>query len=44
MLVKVNPAYSSASARIIASDLGLDVHTAAAHVIALRAQKIQFDN
>jgi len=35
-LIKVNPAYSSVSARIIAKDLGLDIHTASAYIIALR--------
>lgn len=35
-LIKVNPAYSSISARIIAKDLGLDIHTASAYIIALR--------
>jgi len=35
-LIMVNPAYSSISARIIAGDLGLDVHTASAYIIALR--------
>jgi len=38
-LVKVNPAYSSIGARIISKDLGLDVHTASAYIIALRALK-----
>ncbi|OYT52048.1 MAG: hypothetical protein B6U76_10295 [Desulfurococcales archaeon ex4484_217_2] len=36
VLIKVNPAYSSVSARIIAEDLGLDVHTASAYIIAKR--------
>lgn len=35
-LIKVNPAYSSVSARIIAKDLGLDIHSASAYIIALR--------
>lgn len=35
-LIKVNPAYSSVSARIIAKDLGLDIHTTSAYIIALR--------
>jgi len=39
VLVKVNPAYSSVSARIIAKDLGIDIHTASAYIIALRALK-----
>ena len=38
-LIKVNPAYSSVSARIIAKDLGLDIHTASAYIIALRGIK-----
>ncbi len=42
VLIKVNPAYSSVSARIIAEDLGLDIHTTSAYVIALRGlRKIQ---
>ena len=39
ILIKVNPAYSSVSARIIAEDLGLDIHTASAYIIALRGLK-----
>ena len=39
ILIKVNPAYSSVSARIIAEDLGLDIHTASAYIIALRTLK-----
>jgi len=39
VLIKVNPAHSSTSAKMIASDLGLDVHTASAYVIALRGLK-----
>ncbi len=39
VLIKVNPAYSSVSARIIAEDLGLDIHTASAYIIALRSIK-----
>lgn len=44
VLVEVNSAYSSASARIIASDLGLDVHTASAYVIALRGLRKRCKN
>ena len=44
VLVKVNPAYSSVSAKIVAEDLGLDVHMASAYIIALRGmKKIQKD-
>jgi len=39
VLIKVNPAYSSTSAKIIAGDLGMDIHTASAYVIALRSLK-----
>ena len=38
-LIKVNPAYSSISARILAKDMGLDIHTASAYIIALRGLK-----
>jgi len=36
LLIKVNPAYSSITAKILANDLGLDIHTASAYIIALR--------
>ena len=39
ILIKVNPAYSSISARVIAEDLGFDIHTASAYIIALRGLK-----
>ncbi len=39
ILIKVNPAYSSVSAKAISKDLGLDVHTASAYIIALRGLK-----
>jgi IS605 OrfB family transposase len=38
-LIKVNPAYSSISAKIIAGDLGLDVHTTSAYIVAMRGLK-----
>jgi len=44
VLVKVNPAYSSVSAKIVSQDLGLDIHTTSAYIIALRGmKKIQKD-
>lgn len=39
VLIKVNPAYSSTSEKIIAGGLGLDIHTASAYVIALKGLK-----
>ncbi len=36
VLIKVNLAYSSVSAGIIAKDLGLDIRTTSAYIIALR--------
>jgi len=39
VLIKVNPAYTSVGARIISKDLGLDIHTASAYLIALRGMK-----
>jgi len=38
-LIKVNPAYSSISAKIIVKDLGLDIHTTSAYLIAIRGLK-----
>jgi len=39
LLIKVDPAYSSISAKILANDLGLDIHTASAYIIALSGIK-----
>jgi len=38
-LIKVNPAYTSISAKIIVKDLGLDIHTTSAYLIAIRGLK-----